>query len=143
MTLQSLLYAISEYGIHRKIINYSAAGASIYELIAKEIKDYPILFASPTGTHSVGRNTTKYTITLYYIDRLMTDSSNDIDVFSAAIEGLKNIIIGIDNLDGVVAVGEEYTIQNFTDTEVLNDRCGGAFATLEITILNDTICAVE
>lgn len=143
MTLQSLLYAISEYGIGRKIINYSAAGSSLYDLNGKEINNYPLLFTSPTGTHLANRNTTTYSITLYYIDRLLADSSNDISIFSTAIEQLKNIIAGVAELDGVVSISDEYSIQNFTDTEVLDDRCAGAFATIDITIVNGEVCPQE
>lgn len=140
MTLQTLLYNISEYGISRKIINYSAAGTSIYELNNQNVKNYPILFASPTGTHTVGKDTTTFSLTLYYIDRLLTDSSNDVEVFSTAVEVLKSIIVGIDNMDGVVGVSDSYSVTNFTDTEVMSDRCAGAYATVDITVLNDSIC---
>lgn len=143
MTLQSLLYAISEYCITRKIINYSAAGASIYEIGVKDIKDYPILFTSPSGSHTANRNTTTYSITLYYIDRLLTDSSNDIDILSTAIEQLKSIIAGIETFEDVISVSDEYRINNFTDTETFNDRCAGAYATIEITIINDELCVLD
>ena len=84
MTLQNLLYKITEIGIKQKVIQYAAAGADIYAALNDTtIKDYPILFVSPTGNHTVGENTTVYSITLYYLDRLLSDNSNDVNVMSS------------------------------------------------------------
>ena len=143
MTLEHLLHSIANYGISRKIINYSAAGSSIADLNNKSVREYPILFTAPTGSHSVTRDTTQFTLTLYYIDRLEEDSSNDIAIYSTAIEQLKNIITGIGEIDGVIDVSEEYSIENFIDTETLSDRCAGAYSTIEIITLNDVICPDE
>lgn len=143
MTLENLLHLISNYGIGRKIINYSAAGSSIADLQIKSIREYPVLFTAPTGSHTISRDTTEYTLTIYYIDRLEEDSSNDIAIYSTAIEQLKNIIDGVRELDGIVDIDEEYRIENFIDTETLNDRCAGAYTTINITTLNDFVCAVD
>ncbi len=81
MTLENILYAITELGIKQKVINFAAAGADIYAALnGITIKDYPILFVSPTGSHTVGENTTQWSITLYYLDRLLDDSSNDVGI---------------------------------------------------------------
>ena len=80
MTLENLLYNIGRTAIRNKVINYSAAGSSIFELNAETIVDYPMLFISPTGNHEVRINTTDYEITLYYLDRLLRDSANDIQI---------------------------------------------------------------
>ena len=104
MTLKKLLNAISDLAIKEKIINYSEAGADIYSLNVKTIKNYPVLFASPTGSHTVQENSTRYTITLYYLDRLLNDGENDINIMSTAIEELKNLINGIKFIDGVISV---------------------------------------
>ena len=140
MTLKQLLISISDYAIHKKLINYSCAGSSIYAINPKEINSYPILFASPTGNHSVTPDTTEYQITLYYLDRLLADSSNDIDIFSSGIEILKDLINGIKNINGIVDVSEDYNVINFTETERLNDRIAGAYTTVDITVLNASLC---
>ena len=74
MNLETLLYEIAQYGIQNKIINSSMAAMSIYELNAENAKEYPVLFTAPTGAHSVHQNTTDFTITLYYLDRLTRDN---------------------------------------------------------------------
>ena len=140
MTLQSLLYAITEVGIKQKVINYAAAGADIYALNSNTIKDWPVLFASPTGDHTISDNTTVYTITLYYLDRLLDDNSNDISVMSVGIEQLKNMIKWVAQINGVVEVENEYVIRNFTETESFADKCAGAWVTIRIKTLNSIIC---
>ena len=140
MTLQSLLYAITETAIKQKLIQYAAAGSDIYKLNSLTVVDWPVLFASPTGSHTVGDNTTEYEITLYYLDRLLQDGSNDIEIESVAIEGLKNLIKWIAQIQGVVEVQQEYDIRNFTETEAFSDACAGAWATIRIKTLNAIIC---
>lgn len=143
MTLKKLLNAIGNMAIQQKCCHYSACGTSIAGLNPLSIDDYPVLFSSPTGSHRVLENTTTYEITLYWIDRLLQDNTNDIDIFSTSIEQLKNIIIGIRELDEVVGVDYNYIIRNFTDTEAMNDRVAGAYATVEITVMNDTLCFID
>lgn len=143
MTLQMLTSTIARYGIANKIINYSAAGSNIYEINGMSIDAYPILFCSPTGTHSVERDTTTFQITLYYLDRLLDDSSNEMSILSTAVEALKNIIWGIAALDGIVDVSDTLDIRNVTETEVFNDRLAGAYVTFNIKVLNAYTCPEE
>lgn len=141
MTLENILYAITELGIKQKVINFAAAGADIYAALNDiTIKDYPILFVSPTGSHTVGENTTQWSITLYYLDRLLDDGSNDVGIMSTAIEQLKNMVLWIKNITGVVDVETQYDVRHFTDTESFNDRVCGAWTTIRIETLNAYIC---
>lgn len=143
MTLKKLLNIIGEMAISQKCCHYSACGTSIAQLNPIPIDSYPVLFTSPTGNHRVQENTTTYEITLYWIDRLLEDNTNDIDIFSNSIEQLKNIIIGIRDLVEVVDVDFNYIIRNFTNTEAMDDRVAGAYATIQITVINDTLCYID
>lgn len=140
MTLKNLIDNIARLAINEKIINYSAAGTSIYQLNPKKVDSYPVLFQSPTGEHLVNENTTTYEITLYYLDRLTEDNINDIDIYSAGIEELKHLVRGIQDLDTVLKVDDGYRITNFADTESFDDRLAGAYTTVDITVLNNEIC---
>lgn len=142
MTLQGLLTGIGQIGINDRMINFAGAGGSIYELNDLDIRNYPILYVSPTGTHRISDNYTTYELSIFYIDRLADDSSNAVDIHSTAIEVLKNIIRKASLLDGVVGISEEYTIQLFTETEKMKDRCNGAYATVSFTIINDSACVI-
>ena len=139
MTLKQLMVNVNQLAINEKIINFAAAGNDIYALNGLNVDGYPILFTCPAGRHLVNDNTTSYSVTLFYIDRLLDDHSNDIEVFSTAIEQLKNLILKIDDLEGVLQVKDGYYITNFETDERLNDRCGGAYAEVEI-VTNNTYC---
>lgn len=140
MTLEDLLYKIGETAIKNKIINFSAVGGDIYDLNVENVKDYPVLFAAPTGSHQVRENTTDYEVTFYFLDRLLSDSVNDVQIFSTAIEQLKLILNMVGNIKGVLDVSYDYDIQNFTETERMNDRVAGAFSTVNITVQNTSDC---
>lgn len=140
MTLKYLLNTISTTAINQKCINYAAAGSDIYQLNVLRIDSYPVLFTSPTGNHQISENTTTYELTLYYLDRLLEDNTNDIDIQSVAIEQLKNMVRHIATFDGVVNVSEEYNITNFVETEAFNDRLAGAFTTIQVEVLNNFTC---
>ena len=143
MTLKSLLEKIADLAIKEKCVNSSAAGTSLYQINPKKVESYPLLFSSPTGEHLVTDNYTTYTITLYYFDRLTEDSINDIDIYSASIEELKNLILKIGSLEGVFKVNDGYRITNFADTESFDDRLAGSYCTIEIVTVNNFICAVD
>lgn len=142
MTLQKLLIDIGQIGIAEKIINFSCAGGSIYELNSLNIRNYPLLYASPTGSHTVEESTTTYEITLFYLDRLLEDSSNDINIYSTAVEAIKNLVNKIRKIDGVLDVDDNYRVVLFTETERLSDRCSGAYATIQIITSNLTPCGI-
>lgn len=143
MNLKSLLVAIGEMGKQQKLINFSAAGTSLDQINGINVEWYPALFSSPTGNHNVLDNTTTYEITLYYIDRLLPDYSNDLDVLSSAVENLKNLVVGIRSIPGVVEVLNNYTIRNFANTEKMNDSLAGAYAVIRVKVANDTVCFDE
>ena len=140
MTLKNLCNAISQLAINEKIINFAAAGTSLYSLNPKNIENYPVLFSSPTGDHLVEENTTTYAITLFYFDRLSEGDDNDLDIYSAAIEQLKTLIRKIEKLEGVLKVQDGYSITNFADTETFDDRLAGAYAEVRIITNNLFLC---
>lgn len=142
MTLQGLLTALGNIAINDRMVSWAGAGSSVYSINDLTIRDYPIFFASPTGTHRVEENWTTYQLTLFFIDRLLEDNSNDMDIQSTAIEVLKNLIKKAAQQDGIVSVGDEYTITLFVDTEKFKDRCSGAYATVEFSIENDSTCVI-
>ena len=143
MTLKYLLNQISTTAINQKCIHYAAAGSDIYQLNALRVDSYPVLFTSPTGNHNINENTTTYSLTLYYLDRLTEDNSNDIDIQSAAIEQLKNMVRWIAVLNGVVSVSDEYEITNFIETDAFDDRLAGGYCTIDVEVLNNFICPEE
>lgn len=142
MNLFELCKELGEMAKSQELVNYSAAGSSLGEINPLSIDWYPLFFIIPSGTHTVYDDTTRYDLTLYYVDRLLEDNSNTIDIFSSAIENLKNILIGAREIPGIVNVEDTYTIRNFMP-EKLNDRLAGAYAQVRITCENETTCFID
>ena len=142
MNLFELCKELGEMAKAQELVNFSAAGSSLAEINPMEVDYYPLFFIIPSGTHTVYENTTRFDLTLYYVERLLEDNTNTIDIFSSAIENLKNILNGARDIPGVVAVDDTYTIRNFMP-EKLNDRLAGAYAQVRITVANETVCFVE
>lgn len=142
MTLISLSKQLGEMAKAQELVNYSAAGSSLGEINPLAVDFYPFFYIIPSGSHQVLENTTRFSLVLYYIDRLLEDNTNTLDIFSSAVENLKNIIRGARQIPGVVDVDDTYTIRCFMP-EKLNDRLAGAYAEVRITCENDTICFEE
>ena len=141
MNLFELCRELGEMAKAQELVNFSAAGSSLGEINPLTVDSYPLFFIIPSGTHTVQQDTTRFDLTLYYIDRLLEDNSNTIDIFSSSIENLKNILIGARSIPGVVDVESVYTIRNFMP-EKLNDRLAGAYANVRITCKNDSVCYI-
>lgn len=140
MTLETLLYNIGELALKNNLVNAYFAGGSLYELNAETINEYPIIFLTPAGDHTVKENTTRFSLTIYYADRLWNDDRNETDICSAAIETLKNLMRQISYLDWVAYVQEEPSIRLFTETERMNDRVAGAYMQVWVEVLNASTC---
>lgn len=140
MTLETLIYNIGELALKNNLVNAYFAGGSLYELNAEIINEYPIIFLTPAGDHTVKENTTRFSLTIYYADRLWDDDRNETDICSAAIETLKNLMRQISYLDWVAYVQEEPVIRLFTETERMNDRVAGAYMQVWVETLNASTC---
>lgn len=140
MTLETLLYNIGELALKNNLVNAYFAGGSLYELNAETINEYPIIFLTPAGDHTVKENTTRFSLAIYYADRLWDDDRNETDICSAAIETLKNLMRQISYLDWVAYVQEEPSIRLFTETERMNDRVAGAYLQVWVEVLNASTC---
>lgn len=140
MTLEQLQYNIGEIALKNNLVNAYFAGGSLYELNAEVINEYPVIFLTPAGDHTVKENTTRFSLTIYYVDRLWDDDRNETDICSAAIETLKNIMRQINYLDWVAYVEDEPVIRLFTETERMSDRVAGAYMQIWVETLNASTC---
>lgn len=140
MTLELLLNIICDLAIKRNLVNYSAAGSSIYELNTKTVDSYPFIFVSPTGSIVTRKNFTDYGLTLFYVERLLEDNANDTRTYSIANDTLVNLVRQLRQLTGIVEITEP-SVRLFND-ERLNDRCCGAYAEITVTVLNDAECGL-
>lgn len=142
MTLEYLQYAIGEIAVRNNLVNWYGAGPSVFAINGETVKDYPLVFVSPTGDNLVRENTTRYSLTIYYVDRLLDDSSNETNVGSVAVETLKNIYRQVQMIDWVEAVETDPRIRLFQEPERFNDRCAGAYMQVWIEVVNPSNCPV-
>ena len=131
MTLYELIENIKNLGKSEPNVSFVTQG-DIYELNHQQDIDYPA-FVVTQGTHfgSAENGVENYGLTLFLVDRLTSDKSNELDVQSWADTGLKNIISRIEEHNLGVIQGQ-YTVQTFT--EKFDSLCAGAYVSLNIQV---------
>ena len=137
MTLYKLVQDVCNLGKAQPNVNFVTQG-DIYQLNHNQDVDYPA-FVVTQGTHSGSDyDEEQFTLTLFAVDRLVSDKSNEIDVQSWANGVLLSVIKNIgDFYIGTVQSG--FKIQTFT--EKFDSLCAGAYVTLSINVdINDCDC---
>lgn len=137
MTLYKLVQDICNLGKAQPNVNFVTQG-DIYQLNHNQDVDYPA-FVVTQGTHTgTDYDEEQFTLTLFAVDRLVSDKSNEIDVQSWANSVLLSVIKNIgDFFIGTVQSG--FKIQTFT--EKFDSLCAGAYVTLSIKVdINDCDC---
>ena len=137
MTLYKLVQDVCNLGKAQPNVNFVTQG-DIYQLNHNQDVDYPA-FVVTQGTHTgYDYDEEQFTLTLFAVDRLVSDKSNEIDVQSWANSVLLSVIKNIgDFYIGTVQSG--FKIQTFT--EKFDSLCAGAYVTLAINVdINDCDC---
>lgn len=144
MTQLELATYICRLAIGSRYFNWMAEG-DIYDLNDRTIKDYPAGLISFTGPHTFLPSSTRFRVSIFYIDRLTDDNSNATQIYSNGIECLKNLINGLRHDEYILKVSEEIQMMPFlgVEAQVLSDRCAGVYATLDITVKNETKCFIS
>lgn len=97
------------------------------------------VFAWTQGQHSGSINGMQtYSFSLFYVDRLLEDLSNQIEIQSVGCETLGNILRALDEYD--VEVGN-YTMQTFNQR--FTDECAGVFCNVTLSVLPTSGCVEE
>ena len=110
----------------------------IFRLNAKADARYGV-FAFVQGQHStsIDSNVISYAFTLFYVDRLKNDRSNQIEIQSVGIQTLDNIIRTMDEM-GIYAEND-YSFQVFNQRFV--DECAGVFCNVSLSVPTGSVCA--
>lgn len=141
MTYQELSTYICRKAIGSRYFNFACEG-DVYDLNDKTIRDYPAILVSGTGPHTDTGKFFRFRLTLFYFDRLTSDDSNSTLIYSQGIEVLKNLINDLRHDEYILRVSDEiqYTPFSGVEAQVLSDRCCGVYATLDLTVKNNTNC---
>ena len=143
MTALELGTYIGQLAIGSKYFNWFAEG-DIYDINDKTIRDYPAGLISFTGPHTDTGKFFRYRLSIFYFDRLTSDNSNSSQIYSTGIEVLKNLVNALRHDQYILKVSDEITYTPFSGVEaqVLSDRTCGVYATLELTVKNNTTCFI-
>ena len=136
MNLYNLLSTIKDLSAF-EMVNSAFIG-DVYEVNSRQDVEYPICVLTE-GTHvgNTEEDTEIYNISLFLIDRLTEDESNELDIKSWANEGVKDIINRIEETNvGIVHNG--WQINTFTQR--FESLCAGAYATIQIETSGNECC---
>lgn len=136
MTLLELIKTMEVVASHQPSIKMVVEN-DIFRLNAKADARYGV-FAFVQGQHSsaIDSNVITYSFSLFYVDRLKNDRSNQIEIQSVGIQTLDNIIRQLDDL-GIYAE-QTYTFQVFNQRFL--DECAGVFCNVNLSVPVGSLC---
>ena len=136
MTLLELIKTLEVVASHQPSIKMVVEN-DVFRLNNKADARYGV-FAFVQGQHStaIDSNTITYTFTLFYVDRLKNDRSNQIEIQSVGIQTLDNIIRQLDDL-GIYSE-MTYTFQVFNQRFL--DECAGVFCNVNFSVPVGSVC---
>lgn len=138
MTLVEIINEIKRIADKQPNINYVGEG-DIYSLNSLPNIDYSVFFITQNA-HNQTENTITYNFNLYYVDRLTENQDNTLDIQSAGILMLGNIINTINELIDEVELVYDIQFQPFTHK--FADDCAGVYATCSFEVSNNLgVCA--
>ena len=97
------------------------------------------VFAWTQGQHTGKVNgMTSFSLTLFYVDRLLEDKSNQLEIQSVGCETIGNILRQLEEYD--IEVGG-YTLQTFNQR--FTDECAGVFCNVNLSVLPSAYCGEQ
>lgn len=131
MTLYTLITNIQNLAKMEPNIGFITQG-DIYSLNHIQDVVYPaFVITQAQHTGSYYNEYENYSITMFLVDRLVEDKSNELDVQSWANTCIQNILHRIEETN-LGIVGDVFTVQTFT--EKFDSLCAGAYATINIRV---------
>lgn len=138
MTLSEVYNAFSELALDQPNIRTVILN-DIYRLDTLKNVKYSVFGITPAYEHEEDEDYRYYNLHLYYIDRLIEDGSNDVDIQSIGFEVLSNIITAfLEQFEGKAELHEKTKYQTFYQKFV--DECAGIYARVKISIPRDSYC---
>lgn len=136
MTLSDLIKTIEIVASNQPSIKMVVEN-DIFRLNAKADARYGVFaWVQQQHTASIESSVINYAFTFFYVDRMLNDNSNQIEIQSVGIQTLDNIIRALDNL-GVYSE-REYTFQVFNQRFV--DECAGVFCNVNLSVPVGSLC---
>ena len=132
MTLKETINKFLKIAKKQPNINFASEG-DIYTLNTMKNLEYSVFFVTQLQ-HQQSEDTITYNLILYYIDRLVEDDANMLDIQSNGIIMLGNIINTFIN-ENDADINYDITYQPFTHK--FADKCAGVYANVKIEVGNN------
>ena len=119
-------------------INTIVESGDIYDLNTDHWNKQYAAFCVTQNNHSINDDFITYRFTLFYVDRLVLDKSNTIEIQSTAVQVFDNIIkrLRID-MNADINAGEVHPF-----TSRFAAECAGAYMNCDITVAKALYCGV-
>lgn len=136
MTLAQLIRVMEKAARHQPSINMIVQN-DVFRINSAPSLKYGV-FAWTQGQHSGSINgMMSYNFTIFYVDRLTEDKSNQIEIQSVGCETLGNILRTLaEEYDVDVA---SYTMQTFNQR--FTDECAGVFCNVALSVMPMSVCS--
>lgn len=103
----------------------------VYEINKNQDTKYPAFVITETQHSGNGTDTMTYGYSLFFIDRLLEDKSNELEIKDWAKRAIENVITNI-SVSNTGYVKDNYTITTFT--ERFESLCAGAFSQIRVEV---------
>ena len=134
MNLKELNILLKDIALSRKSINEYNEG-DVYQNLNNGEHKYANINFTINSTQVLSNNVIVVNCYLFYIDRLLEDSSNKLDIWTVGANTLNQILNAAKNNSGEFFDFGNLTYTNFT--EKFADLCAGVYANVDIQILGN------
>lgn len=140
MTLKEFIGMVEAIAEQQPAINQIVKN-DVYKLNSLKDVEYSV-FAWQQRQHREAEDYWDYSFQLFYIDRLVQDAGNEIEVESIALDILSNIILTVLEVgEGEIELVDYPYYQAFT--QKFKDECAGAYVTVTFRVPKSCICPEE
>lgn len=137
MTLAQVIHIIEEVALQQPSINMVVQN-DVFRINSAPSLKYGV-FVWTQGQHSGTINGMQsLSFSLFYVDRLKEDKSNQVEIQSVGCSTMGNILRTLDDYD--IEVGN-YTMQTFNQR--FTDECAGVFCNVTLNVAHSFICAED
>lgn len=137
MTLRDVILAMERLAASSPAVN-TVVGNDVFEINALPSVKYGV-FAWTQGEHlaDVSAGLIRYSFTLFYVDLLQNDGANRLQIQTAGIQMLGNLLLQLDAED--IVTDGEVTFRSFNQR--FTDECAGVYTNVTLLVPMDTTCA--
>lgn len=137
MTLYNFIKNINSYSVANQSVKEFNSG-DVYDIMNSGVHSYPAIVLTINSVSSEGDNSRVRGV-LFYIDRLLSDSTNKDFIQSFGISVLNAIMVESYNKDYLC-----YENRNYVPfTEKFGDLCAGVYCEFEVLIDGEAVCVDE